>query len=86
MKVLTNKALLLVAALLLTGCKVEKKVNSTEVVNDEAVSVASSISYIHDERTGLCFALTSSHSYAGNNIATIATVPCTEKVLALIEK
>jgi hypothetical protein len=75
-----KKFLFLAAALLLAGCSSEIY---KEVDEDTARNISGEIRYTKDVRTGLCFALVSSRSYASNYIVSISDVPCNEEVLAL---
>lgn len=47
-----------------------------EVSPTVSKKVVNSITYIRDERVGLCFATVSSLTYAGMRIVSITNVPC----------
>ncbi len=77
-----KKFLFLAAALPLMGCGSE---TLREVKADTARDLGKEIVYTKDERTGLCFALSSSITYGGSYPISISNVPCSEEVLALVK-
>ncbi len=65
-----SKSLAVLAVLVLDGC------GPRAMGPHEANQAASSIRYIKDPKTGLCFAAIAQDTYNGYPVVSIATVPC----------
>jgi len=61
------KYLTILALILLTSC------DTGPATSDEATN---QITYMKDNKSGLCFARTTSNSYGGHDITSITCVPC----------
>lgn len=66
-------ALLLILMLPISSC------DGHEVLDDPH-----RIKYYQDDRTGMCFALLESSTHNGWRVRSIANVPCTSSVMALV--
>lgn len=67
--------------LLLVSCV---SCDQTQLKSPQKLSkAANTISFVRDRRTGLCFAMLGSMGYGGYISTSIASVPCSDKVLAL---
>lgn len=68
----------LLVAFLFTGCNLRmdkgEDLNRTNIL--EAQKIKESITYIKDEKTGLCFAVLNNHTDGFRSTFTMACVPC----------
>lgn len=72
----------IIASIAITGCSQ----HPSRMSASDAVDMATKLRYVHDQRTGLCFAVVASRKTADTdqNGFTVTYVPCTDAVLGLI--